>query len=108
MLKKDPQKGNKNKENYHQSPSQAKGAGVPEGLIYRSTSTIYHRLFHDGKVLVHHTNITKMVRTKKFAWVEPKLTTLDFISNEFGCNAVCNFYLTPPIVTENFAMIFPV
>ena len=58
--------------------------------------------------LVHRTNVTKMVRTKKFAWVDNELNIQDFISNEFGRNAVCNFYLTPNIVTINFAMIFPV
>ena len=49
-----------------------------------------------------------MVRTKKFAWVDNELNIQDFISNEFGRNAVCNFYLTQNIVTVNFAMIFPV
>ena len=50
-----------------------------------------------------------MLRTQQFAYVENKLTHKNFISNEFsraGC--VCNYYLTLPALTINFAMIFPV
>ena len=66
-------------------------------------------MFHDGKILVKgYTNISKMVQTKQFAWISNKLALKNFISDEFSGDAMCNFYLTSPIATSNFAMIFPV
>ena len=74
-----------------------------------SNFTSYPRLFHDEKIVVKgFTNITNMVRTKQFVYVENKLTLQNFISTEFSRDAVCNYYLTLPAVTTNFAMIFPV
>ena len=69
---------------------------------------LYFRLFHDGKILVGYTNITSKVKTKQFAWIESKLSIQNFVSDEFGHDAVCNFYVTSPIVTTNFAMTFQV
>ena len=69
---------------------------------------LYFRLFHDGKILVGYTNITSKVKTKQFAWIESKLPIQNFVSDEFGRDAVCNFYATSPIATTNFAMTFQV
>ena len=69
---------------------------------------LYFRLFHDGKILVGYTNITSKVKTKQFAWIESMLSIQNFVSDEFGLEAVCNFYVTSPIATNNFAMTFQV
>ena len=73
---------------------------------------LYHscpRMFYDVKIVVEgRTNITNMLRAKRFIYVENKLTLQHFISNEFSRNAVCNYYLTLPAATVNYAMIFPV
>ena len=69
----------------------------------------YPRMFYDQKIVVKGlTNITDMLRSKRFVHVENKLTLQQFISNEFGRDAVCNYYLTLPAATVNYAMIFPV
>ena len=69
----------------------------------------YPRSFHDGKTLVEgYANIISMVDTKQFAWVESQLALQNFISNEFGQDAVCNFYLTSPLAPASYGMIFQV
>ena len=66
-------------------------------------------MFYDQKIVVKgRTNITDMLRAKRFISVENKLTLQHFISNEFSRDAVCNYYLTLPAATVNYAMIFPV
>ena len=69
---------------------------------------LYFRLFHDGKILVEYTNIASKLKTKQYAWIESKLSIQNFVSDEFGLDAVCNFYITSPIATNNFAMTFQV
>ena len=66
-------------------------------------------MFYDRKTVVKGlTNITNMVKTGEYAWFANKLSTQFFISDEFGRNGVCNFYMTAPVITINYAMIFPV
>ena len=78
-------------------------------MNYMITFPLIPRLFYDGKILVQgQTNITNMAKTREFAWVDDELSLQYFISDEFGRDAVCNFYLTASIITTNFAMIFPV
>ena len=77
-------------------------------MIYGLKQSLF-RLFHDGRILVQgYTNITSKVKTKQFAWIDSKLPIQNFVSEEFGRDPVCNFYVTSPIVTSNFAMTFPV
>ena len=66
-------------------------------------------MFYDKKIVVKgRTNITDMLRAKRFVYAENKLSLQHLISNEFSRDAVCNYYLALPAATVNYAMIFPV
>ena len=78
-------------------------------MMHMITFHLIPRTFYDEKIVVKGlTNITNMVKTGEFAWFDNKLSLQSFISDEFGRNGMCNFYLTPSIMITNFAMIFPV